>query len=56
VGVAAAAADIYERGGVLGFYRGGTPSIVRSFLVSGSRFTAFGGAMGVFARMRENTS
>jgi Mitochondrial carrier protein len=37
-----AALDILRRrGGLLGLYRGALPSVLRAFIVSGSRFTTY---------------
>ena len=52
VGTMEAVREVLRRGGALGFFSGATPSIARSFIVSGSRFTAFSGAMGFFRAMR----
>jgi solute carrier family 25 carnitine/acylcarnitine transporter 20/29 len=35
------AADLFRARGLLGFYAGIIPSLMRSFLVSGSRFSAY---------------
>lgn len=37
--------QVWEKAGARGLFRGVTPSLVRAFLVSGSRFTAFEAAM-----------
>lgn len=57
VGFVEAFREVMGRGGIGAFFAGATPSLVRSFIVSGSRFTAFTGAMGAFQALREqNTS
>ena len=56
VGTMEAAREVLRRGGALGFFSGATPSIARSFIVSGSRFTAFSGAMGFSERCGERVS
>lgn len=47
VGFAEAARAVVRARGVFGFFSGAAPSISRSFIVSGSRFVAFSGAMRV---------
>ncbi|ACO70544.1 mitochondrial carrier family [Micromonas commoda] len=53
VGFVEAARAVGGRGGIAGFFAGAAPSLARSFVVSGSRFTAFTGAMGAFRAVRE---
>jgi hypothetical protein len=53
VGFVEAARALGARGGIAGFFAGAAPSLARSFVVSGSRFTAFTGAMGAFRAVRE---
>tara|TARA_B100000405_G_scaffold294916_1_gene248462 strand:+ start:8036 stop:8881 length:846 start_codon:yes stop_codon:yes gene_type:complete len=53
VGFVEAARAVGARGGIAGFFAGAAPSLARSFVVSGSRFTAFSGAMGSFRAVRE---
>ena len=53
VGFVEAARAVGARGGIAGFFAGAAPSLARSFVVSGSRFTAFTGAMGAFRAVRE---
>jgi len=53
VGFVEAARTVGARGGIAGFFAGAAPSLARSFVVSGSRFTAFTGAMGAFRTVRE---
>ena len=53
VGFVEAARTVGARGGIAGFFAGAAPSLARSFVVSGSRFTAFTGAMGAFRAVRE---
>ena len=42
-----AARDVWRRRGLAGFFSGAGPSVARSVVVSGSRFAAFTGALGV---------
>ena len=47
IGFAESARAVVRARGVFGFFSGAAPSISRSFIVSGSRFVAFSGAMRV---------
>lgn len=46
--------DLLAKKGVLGLYAGVGPSIARAFLVSGSRFSAYEGALWIFRGGRDN--
>jgi len=41
IGPSAVCRDLFKRKGILGLYSGVTPSIIRAFLVSASRFSAY---------------
>ena len=56
VGVAEATRKVMARGGMGGFFSGATPSIMRAFVVSGSRFAAFSSGMAVFEGLRQHTT
>ena len=45
VGFAEVARAVLQTRGAFGFFSGAAPSVGRSFIVSGSRFVAFAGAM-----------
>ena len=47
VGIRESYKEVLKTRGVFGFFSGAAPSVVRSFLVSGSRFVAFAGAIKV---------
>ncbi len=47
VGIRESYKKVLKTRGVFGFFSGAAPSVVRSFLVSGSRFVAFAGAIKV---------
>ena len=47
--------ELMKTRGVRGLYSGVTPSIVRAFLVSGSRFSAYEGALWLLRGGRDNT-
>ena len=46
--------DLMKTKGILGLYSGVTPSIVRAFLVSGSRFSVYEGALWLLRGGRDN--
>lgn len=46
--------DLLNTRGIRGLYKGVTPSIVRAFLVSGSRFSAYEGALWLLRGGRDN--
>ena len=56
VGSMQSARDVLARGGFSGFYSGATPSILRAFVVSGSRFAAFSSGMALFEGLRQHTT
>ena len=53
IGFVESSKEVLKTRGVFGFYSGAAPSIVRSFIVSGSRFVAFAGAIKVIEENRE---
>lgn len=46
--------DLLKKKGIRGLYKGVAPSIVRAFLVSGSRFSAYEGALWLLRGGRDN--
>ena len=51
----AVARDLVKKRGLAGFFVGVGPSLIRAFLVSGSRFSAYEGAMAFLRRKRPST-